>query len=322
MLYPNITPTEVFAAWNQVIGAALRSTMKLAKLNGEMIDHIVRWQLYDWNTGFVSGTQCIYHTWEILLPESSKAKDKRARVALVTGGVGGIGTEICKKLADAGHWVVATHLASEGKAARKWRADRQAEGYKISLVECDVTSFKSCARMAEQVQAEFGAVDILVNCAGITGDKTLRKMDRDKWPSVLDTNLDSMFNVIRNLIDGMIGRHYGRIINISSVNGQRDQLGQAQCAASLAGMIGFTRSLARELADQGITVNAVSPDHAASSLAMTIPEELRKQIIDKIPVGCLGQPAEIAHTVAFLAAEESSNITGTDIAINGGLSMA
>ncbi len=319
MLY-NIMPTNVFAVWNQVIGAALGSMVKLAKLNGEMIDHVVRWQLYDWNTGLVSGTRCMYHTWEILFPESSQHIGRHTRVALVTGGLSGIGTAICKKLAEAGHRVVATHLACEEQATRKWRADRRAEGYEIALVECDVTSFESCARMTERVQAKFGAVDILVNCTSLTRDKSLQNIEEGSWHSVLDTNLDSVFNVTRNLIDSMIERRYGRIINISSVSGQKGQSGQANYSAAKAGMVGFTKSLARELADQGITVNTVSPGIMASNMVMVIPEEFRKQIIDKIPVGRLGEPEEIAHTVAFLAAEESSYITGTDIAINGGLS--
>ena len=296
--------------------------MRVAKLNNEMMDQIARRQLYDWHTYLRSGTRCIHLSWEILFPEYSEQANKRSRVALVTGGMGGIGTAICKKLAEAGHFVVATHLGSERELAKQWQAARRSEGYHIALVECDVTDFESCARMAEQVQARFGAVDILVNCAGITHDKTVRTMGKGNWHSILDTHLDSVFNVTRNVIDGMIERCYGRIINILSVNGQKGQFGQTYYSATKAGMLGFTKFLARELANQGITVNSVSPAYVATSLVMAIPEEVRQRIIAKIPLGRLGEPEEIAYTVAFLADEESSYITGADIAIDSGLCMA
>lgn len=318
----HIMPADMFTAWNQVVAAALGSMVKVAKLNNEMIDQIARRQLYDWNAYLRSGTRCIHLSCEILFPEYSEQADKRARVALITGGMGGIGTAICKKLTEAGHVVVVTHLSSERELAKKWQAARRSEGYELNLVECDVTDFESCARMAEQVQARFGAVDILVNCAGITRDKTLRTMDKDSEHSVLDTHLDSVFNVTRNVIDGMIERCYGRIINILSVNGQKGQFGQTYYSATKAGMLGFTKFLARELANQGITVNSVSPAYVATSLVMAIPEEIRQQIIAKIPLGRLGEPEEIAYTVAFLADEESSYITGADIAIDSGLCMA
>nr|MDQ3959296.1 acetoacetyl-CoA reductase [Pseudomonadota bacterium] len=294
----HIMPADMFKAWNQVVAAALGSMVKVAKLNNEMIDQIARRQLYDWNAYLRSGTRCIHLSCEILFPEYSEQADKRARVALMTGGMGGIGTAICKKLTEAGHVVVVTHLSSERELAKKWQAARRSEGYELNLVECDVTDFESCARMAEQVQARFGAVDILVNCAGITHDKTVRTMDKDNWHSILDTHLDSVFNVTRNVIDGMIERCYGRIINILSVNGQKGQFGQTYYSATKAGMLGFTKFLARELANQGITVNSVSPAYVATSLVMAIPEEIRQQIIAKIPLGRLGEPEEIAYTVA------------------------
>jgi len=172
--------------------------------------------------------------------EGSADAPATRRVALVTGGTGGIGTEICKQLADAGNRVVATYLPRERALAEAWRAERETECYDIALVECDVTSFESCAGMARRVQAEFGVVEILVNCAGITSDKTLGRMEEFQWHAVLDTNLDSVFNVTRNLIDGMIERGYGRIINISSVNGQKGQYGQTNYSAATAGMHGFT----------------------------------------------------------------------------------
>jgi acetoacetyl-CoA reductase len=318
----HIMPADMFKAWNQAVAAALGSMVKVAKLNNEIIDQIARQQLYDWNACLRSGTRCIHLSREILFPECSKQADKRARVALITGGMGGIGTAICKRLTEAGHVVVVTHLSSERELAKKWHAARRSEGYELHLVECDVTDFESCARMAEQVQARSGAVDILVNCVGITHDKTMRTMGKDNWHSILDTHLDSVFNVTRSVIDGMIERCYGRIINISSVNAQKGQFGQTYYSAAKAGMLGFTKSLARELADQGITVNSVSPAYVATSLIMAIPEEIHQQIIAKIPLGHLGEPEEIAYTVAFLADEESSYITGADIAIDRGLCMA
>jgi acetoacetyl-CoA reductase len=322
MLYLHAMPTDIFKAWNQAAAAALGSMVKVAKLNNEMMEQIARQQLYDWHTCLRSGTRCIHLGWEILLPEYSEQANKRAHVALVTGGMSGIGTAICKKLAEAGHFVVATHLGSEREFAKQWQAARRSEGYELDLVECDVTDFESCARMAEQIHARFGAVDILVNCVGITRDKTLHTMDKDSEHSVVDTHLDSVFNVTRNVIDGMIERCYGRIINISSVSGQKGQFGQTHYSATKAGMLGFTKSLARELADQGITVNSVSPAYVATSLVMAIPEEVRQRIIAKIPLGCLGEPEEIAYTVAFLADEKSNYITGADIAINSGLCVA
>src|SRR5919106_2542195 len=314
-------PTEVLAAWNQVVGSALGSAIKLVELNGEMFNHMLRWQLYDWSTSLVSGAQCMHHTWEILLPHLSQPSDKRARVALlVTSKIGKVSTAICKRLVEEGHQVIATHLACEREIARKWQADHQAKGYKIFLIECDVTRFESCTRMSEQVQARFGAIDILVNCISLTRDKNTHKLEGDRWPSILDTHLDSLFNVIRNLIDGMIERRYGRIITIFLINGQKDQPGQIHCAAAKAGLVGFTRSLARELVDQGVTVNMVSPGQEATSMVMAAPEEIRQRISRKIPVGRFSEPEEIAHTVAFLASEESSYITGTDIVLSGGLS--
>ncbi len=254
--------------------------------------------------------------------DHSKVPQKIGHVALVTGGTGGIGTDICKQLAQAGNKVVATHLAFEKDAAEKWRAQMLREGYDVDLVECDVTDYDSCHGMSEHVQKILGSIDILVNCAGITRDGMLRKMDENNWHAVLDTNLDSVFNVTRNVIDGMIERQYGRIINISSVNGQKGQFGQTNYSAAKAGMKGFTKSLARELADQGITVNTVSPGYVATSMVMAIEESVRQSIVDTIPVGRLADPAEIGRAVAFLASPDNGYITGANLAINGGLHMA
>jgi acetoacetyl-CoA reductase len=243
------------------------------------------------------------------------------RVALVTGGTGGIGTEICKRLTDDGRRVVATYLEAEEESARCWQEQLRADGYEVALVECDVTSFESCARMAREVESTVGPVDIVVNCAGITRDKTLAKMEPGQWRAVLNTNLDSAFNVTRQFVDGMAERGFGRIVSISSVNGQRGQFGQTNYAAAKAGLFGFSKALARELAADGVTVNTVSPGYVNTSMVQAIPAEIREAIVHKIPVGRLASPQEIARAVSFLTADESGYITGSNIAINGGLYM-
>jgi len=246
---------------------------------------------------------------------------RQSRVALVTGGIGGIGTEICKRLADGGHRVVATHVAAERELAARWRGARCAEGREIELVECDVASFEDCVRMAAEVRAKVGVVEILVNCAGITRDKTLVKMDPAQWRAVLDTNLNGAFNVTRQFIDGMAERRFGRIVSISSVNGQKGQFGQTNYSASKAALFGFTKALAREVAEDGITVNTVSPGYVDTNMVASVPVEIRDAIVRKIPVGRLARPEEIAWAVAFLAAEESGYITGANLPVNGGLFM-
>ena len=244
-----------------------------------------------------------------------------SRLALVTGGTGGIGTEICRQLASVGHRVVATYLAWEWELAQAWRRERGAEGLDIGLVECDVASFESCVTMARLVQTELGAVEILVNCAGITRDKTLAKMEPAQWDAVLDTNLNGAFNVTRQLINGMIERRFGRIVCISSVNGQKGQFGQTNYSAAKAGLYGFTRALAREAAAEGITVNTVSPGYVDTSMVGAMKQEVREAIVKQIPVGRLAEPREIAWAVGFLVAEESGYITGADLPVNGGLFM-
>jgi acetoacetyl-CoA reductase len=238
------------------------------------------------------------------------------RVAVVTGGTGTIGTEICKHLAAAGNRVVALDCKVDG-----WEAARQAEGLEMRAVVCDVTSFDETALTLKKIGEEIGLVDILVNAAGITRDAALRKMTPEQWRAVLTVNLDSVFNTTRCVIEGMLDRGYGRIVNISSVNGQKGQFGQANYAASKAGIHGFTMSVAREGARKGVTCNTVSPGYVESPMIMAVPEEHRAKIMAEIPVGRFGKPSEIARLVAFLAEEESGFITGADISINGGQHM-
>ena len=242
-----------------------------------------------------------------------------SRVALVTGGTGGIGTAICKKLADMGHRV-ATNYRNEEKA-KAWQAQMKADGYDIALVKGDVTSPDEAQAMVAEVEKTLGPVEILVNNAGITRDGTFHKMTAQQWNDVINTNLNSVFNVTRPVIEGMRERKWGRIIQISSINGLKGQYGQANYAAAKAGMHGFTISLARENAKLGITVNTVSPGYVATDMVMAVPEEVRAKIAADIPTGRLGKPEEIAYAVGFLVDEQASWITGSNLDINGGHHM-
>ena len=241
------------------------------------------------------------------------------RVALVTGGTGGIGTAICKKLADMGH-KVATNYRNEEKA-RAWQDKMKADGYDFTLVKGDVGTPEEAAAMVKQVEEKLGPVEILVNNAGITRDGTFHKMSADQWGDVINTNLNSCFNVTRPVIEGMRDRKWGRIIQISSINGLKGQYGQANYAAAKAGMHGFTISLARENAKLGITVNTVSPGYVATDMVMAVPEEVRAKIAADIPTGRLGKPEEIAYAVGFLVDEQAAWITGSNLDINGGHHM-
>ena len=243
------------------------------------------------------------------------------KVALVTGGIGGIGTEICKQLDSQGRAVVASHLPREESIALSWQQEQKQLGHDIGLAAVDVTSFQSCADMAKDIESRFGQVSILVNCAGITQDSTLRKMDESQWTSVLSTNLDSVFNITRQVIDGMANNGFGRIVNVSSVNGQKGQFGQVNYSAAKAGMHGFTKALALEVARKGVTVNTVSPGYIATEMVKKIEEDILNQIIATIPVGRLGKPEEIARAVAYLCEDENGFITGSNLSINGGLHM-
>ena len=238
------------------------------------------------------------------------------RTALVTGGTGGIGSAIVRYLARQGHRV-ATNYRDEGKA-RIWRDAMAAEGIEVCMVQGDVADPESSEAMIRAVERECGAVDILVNNAGITRDTTFHKMDYQQWTDVVNTNLNACFNVTRPVIEGMRTRRWGRIVQISSINGQKGQYGQANYAAAKAGMHGFTISLAQENAKFGITVNTVSPGYVATDMVMAVPEEVREKIVAQIPIGRLGKPEEIAHAVAFFTTDEASWITGANLAINGG----
>ena len=239
-----------------------------------------------------------------------------SRVALVTGGTGGIGSAIVKRLARMGHRV-ATNYRDEAKA-RKWQEQARAEGLEILIVPGDVANPESAAAMVDAVRSALGPVDILVNNAGITRDTTFHRMSALQWQEVINTNLNSCFNVTRPVIDGMRERKWGRIIQISSINGQKGQYGQANYAASKAGMHGFTISLAQENARFGITVNTVSPGYIATDMVMAVPEEVRAKIVVNIPAGRLGTPEEIAYAVSFFMPDEAAWITGANLSVNGG----
>jgi acetoacetyl-CoA reductase len=243
------------------------------------------------------------------------------KVALVTGGVGGIGTAICKRLAKDGIFVVAN--AIPGTEAR-WTSTMKAAGLNggsSALAFGDVTDFDAMGAMVRGIEAQHGGIDILVNCAGITRDSTFRKMTPEQWRAVLATNLDSVFNVTRHVLDGMCERGWGRIVNISSVNAVRGQFGQTNYAAAKAGILGFTKSLAQEVVRKGVTVNAISPGYVETDMVMAIREDVRQKIVSEIPAGRLATTDEIADAVAFLVADNSGYITGTNLAVNGGLHM-
>jgi acetoacetyl-CoA reductase len=242
------------------------------------------------------------------------------RVAVVTGGIGGLGTDICRALARSGRSVIAADLGS--RAERIAEFERDTAGLDIRFEALDAGDFEACGALVRKIEAERGALDILVNAAGITRDGTLRKMDKAQWDAVMNVNLDSVFNMCRHVVDGMMARGFGRIVNISSVNGQTGQFGQTNYSAAKAGMHGFTMALAREVARKGVTVNSVSPGYCETALVMAIPEDIRAGIVEKVPVGRLGKPSEIARTVVFLTDDEAGFITGANIPVNGGLFMS
>ncbi|MFJ4292982.1 acetoacetyl-CoA reductase [Cupriavidus sp. NPDC089707] len=243
------------------------------------------------------------------------------RIALVTGGMGGLGEAISVRLHDAGHTVVVTHSPGNTKV-REWLAAMAAGGREMHAYAADVADYDSCQASAARILADLGRVDILVNNAGITRDMAFRKLDKPNWDAVMRTNLDSVFNMTKPLCDGMVERGWGRIINISSVNGSKGAFGQTNYAAAKAGMHGFTKSLALEVARKGVTVNTVSPGYLATKMVTAVPQDIMEsKILPQIPMGRLGKPEEVAGLVAFLCSEDGAYVTGANIAINGGQHM-
>ena len=248
-------------------------------------------------------------------------KGGHGRVALVTGGMGGLGETIATKMVDAGYRVVVTYSPGNTKH-REWVAAMKDNGYDIMAVQCDVADTDSCARAVAEVQSKVGAIDILVNNAGITRDMTFKKMDKLNWDAVMRTNLDSLFNMSKQVVDGMVERNWGRVINVSSVNGSKGAFGQTNYSAAKAGVHGFTKALALEVARKNVTVNTISPGYIGTKMVTAIPEEiLNTKILPQIPVGRLGKPEEVAGLIIYLASEEAAFLTGANIAINGGQHM-
>ena len=244
-----------------------------------------------------------------------------SRVALVTGGMGGLGEAICIKLAALGYKVVTTHSPNNSKVG-EWLQSMNNMGYGFKAYPCDVADFESAKACVEQVTKEVGPVDVLVNNAGITRDMTFKKMNKADWDAVISTNLDSVFNMTKQVMEGMAERKWGRVINVSSVNGQKGAFGQTNYAAAKAGMHGFTKALALEVARNGVTVNTISPGYIGTKMVMAIPQEiLDSKILPQIPVSRLGKPEEIAGLVAYLSSDEAAFVTGANISINGGQHM-
>ena len=241
------------------------------------------------------------------------------RVALVTGGTGGIGEAVCQRFVKDGYKVVAAYNNRE--KAQAWQLAQKEAGFDIEIVHCPVTDFEACGDAIQWVENTVGPIDILVNNAGITKDGMFKKMPRENWDAVIDTDLNSVFNMTRQVFEGMVERGFGRIINVSSVNGQLGQIGQVNYSAAKAGVHGFTKALARETARKGVTVNTISPGYVATPMVMAIDDEVRKMIESNIPTGRLCQPEEVAHGVSFLASDLAAYTTGSDLSMNGGLFM-
>ncbi len=245
----------------------------------------------------------------------------RGRVALITGGMGGLGETISTKMADAGYRVVVTYSPGNNKHVQ-WVADMKSNGYDIVAVACDVADMDSCTHAVAEVHSKVGDVEVLVNNAGITRDMTFKKMDKVNWDAVMRTNLDSLFHMSKQVVDGMVERGWGRVINVSSVNGSKGAFGQTNYSAAKAGVHGFTKALALEVAKKGVTVNTISPGYIGTKMVTAIPEEiLNTKILPQIPVGRLGKPEEVAGLIIYLASDEAAFLTGANIAINGGQHM-
>ena len=240
------------------------------------------------------------------------------KIALVTGAMGGLGTAICQALSKDGYTVAANCLPNFEPAAA-WLAAQEAAGFKFHMAEGDVSDYESCKAMVAKIEADLGPVDVLVNNAGITRDKFFPKMEKGQWDAVINTNLNSLFNVTQQVSAKMAERGWGRIINISSVNGVKGQAGQTNYSAAKAGVIGFTKALAAELATKGVTVNAIAPGYIGTDMVLAIREDIRQGIIDSVPMKRLGRPEEIGAAVSYLASEMAGYITGSTLNINGGL---
>jgi acetoacetyl-CoA reductase len=242
------------------------------------------------------------------------------RVALVTGGMGGIGTAICRRLCAAGNVVIAG--CGPGSPRReRWLREMRAEGHEVYSAEGNVADWDSTRAAIERARRDAGEIDVLVNNAGITRDCTFRRMTSEQWHEVIETNLNSLFHVTKQVIDGMLDRGWGRIINISSVNGQKGQFGQTNYSTAKAGIHGFTMALAQEVAGRGVTVNTVSPGYIGTEMVRAVKPEILSGIVASIPVKRLGEPEEIASIVTWLASDESAFATGADFSVNGGLHM-
>ncbi|MDB5767244.1 MAG: phbB [Collimonas fungivorans] len=242
------------------------------------------------------------------------------RIVYVTGGMGGIGTPICTRLCTDGYTVVAG-CGPNSTRKDKWLADMRAKGFDIHASEGNVSNWESTKAAFEKVKAEVGEVDILINNAGITRDGQFRKMSKADWDAVIDTNLNSLFNVTKQIIDGMADRGWGRIVNISSVNGQKGQFGQTNYSTAKAGIHGFTMALAQEVATKGVTVNTVSPGYVGTDMVRSIRPDVLEKIVAGIPVKRLGEPEEIASIISWIVSEEGGYATGSDFSLNGGLHM-
>ena len=238
------------------------------------------------------------------------------RVAVVTGGTRGIGAAVAKVLKDAGYMVAANYAGNDA-AAEKFKADTG-----IPVYKWDVGSYEACAEGVKKVVADLGHVEVLVNNAGITRDSTLHRMKPEQWAAVINTNLNSLFNMCRQVIEGMRERKFGRIINISSINGQKGQIGQTNYSAAKAGEIGFTKALAQENARLGVTVNAIAPGYINTEMVQAVPKDVLEKIIAQIPAGRLGEPDDVARCVLFLAADSADFITGTTLTVNGAQYLA
>jgi len=243
------------------------------------------------------------------------------RTALVTGGMGGLGETISIKLADAGYKVLVTYSPSNTKY-RSWLEEMKSRGHTFPAYPVDVVNYDDCSAKCAQMQREHGPIDILVNNAGITRDMTFKKMTKADWDAVMRTNLDSCFNLTKQVMDGMLERTWGRVINVSSVNGQKGAFGQTNYSAAKAGIHGFTKALALECARKGVTVNTISPGYIGTKMVTAIPKEiLDSKILPQIPIGRLGKPEEVAGLIIYLCSEEAAFVTGANISINGGQHM-